>query len=334
MSNNVNHAIAFVSQLPIVEQESWQKQLSQLLPNENIVLAGQLTNEQKQQCIIAIVANPDPQELMQFSHLLWCQSLWAGVDALVSAFSPKIAQGALINKGMGDDVINFKISRLIDPRLAQTMSEAVLTWTLYLHREMHHYQQQQSKVVWRQLEYKLARERTVGILGMGELGKVSALRLKANGFTVLGWSRNEKQIEGISCLSGEKGLKALARQSNIIVCLLPLTTETQHLINQMFLQELPHKACIINFARGGIINNDDLLYFLKNEQFSHAVLDVFDHEPLALTSEFWHHPQITVLPHISAPTDRYTATTIVADNINHYRQTGHFPPCIDLVKGY
>ncbi|MCJ8318059.1 MAG: glyoxylate/hydroxypyruvate reductase A [Colwellia sp.] len=330
----INPAIAFISQLPLDEQASWQKQLSQSLPNETIVLAGQLTNEQKQQCNIAIVANPDPQELMQFSHLLWCQSLWAGVDALVSAFSPRVANDNLVNKASNANHVNFSISRLIDPLLAQTMSEAVLTWTLYLHREMHQYQQQQRSVFWRPLDYKLASERTVGILGLGELGKVSALRLKANGFNVLGWSRNKKDIKDVCCLSGEQGLKTLAQQSNIIVCLLPLTADTQHLINQMFLQELPPQACIINFARGGIINNDDLLSFLKNDPLSYAVLDVFDQEPLSLTSEFWHHPQITVLPHISAPTNRQTATTIVADNINHYRQTGQLPPCIDLALGY
>ena len=327
-------SIAFISQLPIDEQKSWQKQLSKLLPNESIVLAGQLTDEQKQQCSIAIVADPDPQEVMQFTHLFWCHSLWAGVDSLVSAFNPEAGANGMANKTSNTDGLKFNISRLIDPRLAQTMSEAVLTWTLYLHREMHIYQQQQNKAIWQQLDYRLAGDRTIGILGLGELGKTSALRLKENGFNVLGWSRNKKQIKGVSCLSGVLGLTKLAQQSDIIVCLLPLTADTQHLINKEFLQELPTKACIINFARGGIINNDDLLYFLKNEQLSHAVLDVFEHEPLALASEFWHHPQVTVLPHVSAPTDRYTAAAIVAENIKKFRQTGELPPCVDLASGY
>lgn len=326
--------IAFISQLPVTEQETWVEQLTRQLPNETVVLAQRLTKAQKQQCLIAIVANPDPHEVRKFEQLLWCQSLWAGVDSLVSAFSANGSANTTENIVAADNAVKFKISRLIDPRLAQTMSEAVLTWILYLHREMHKYQQQQHKAIWRQLEYTLANERTVGILGLGELGKTCALRLKANGFNVLGWSRNDKQIKDICCFSGEEGLKALAQQSELIVCLLPLTTDTHHLINKTFLNELPSQASIINFARGGIINNDDLLSFLNNEPNSHAVLDVFESEPLVTESELWHHQQITVLPHISAPTDRHTATAIVADNINHYRQTGQLPICIDLVRGY
>jgi glyoxylate/hydroxypyruvate reductase A len=328
-----NQVIVFISQLPIDNQYSWVKQLSEQLPDENIVLAKNLTKQQKEQCIIAIVANPDPAEVMQFTQLLWCQSLWAGVDALVRAFSSP-ADNCDMNKAGRLNRINFKISRLIDPQLAQTMSEAVLTSTLFLHRQMHVYQQQQKKAVWRQFAHKVASERTVGILGLGELGKTSALRLKANGFNVLGWSRSEKKINDICCLSGEQGLKTLAQQSDVVVCLLPLTSDTQHLIDREFLQELPPHACIINFARGGIISNDDLLGFLRNKPTSHAVLDVFDHEPLPQESKFWHHGQITVLPHISAPTNRLTASIIVADNINHYRATGQLPLCIDLVKGY
>jgi len=326
--------IAFISQLPLDEQYSWVKQLSKQLPDENIVLAKSLTKKQKEQCVIAIVANPEPKEVLEFTQLLWCQSLWAGVDALVSTFSPLVAKNLDTKKVGSIANVNFKISRLIDPQLAQTMSEAVLTWTLYLHREMHIYQQQQKKAIWRQLDHKLATERTVGILGLGELGEASALRLKSNGFNILGWSRSEKKINDIRCLSGEQGLIKLAQQSDIVVCLLPLTSDTQHLIGQEFFKELPPQACIINFARGGIINNDDLLRFLRNKPLSHAVLDVFDYEPLPKDSEFWHHGQITVLPHISAPTNRLTASIIVADNINHYCATGQLPICIDLVKGY
>ena len=329
-----NEVIAFISQLPIDNQYTWVKQLSKQLPNENIVLAKNLTKQQKEHCIIAIVANPDPEEVMQFTQLLWCQSLWAGVDALVDAFSAFVANNCNKSKAGTFNRINFKISRLIDPQLALTMSEAVLTWTLYLHRDMHIYQQQQNKAIWRQLDSTLATERTVGVLGLGELGRTSALRLKANGFNVLGWSRSEKKINGLCCLSGEQGLKELAEQSDIVICLLPLTSNTQHLIDQDFLQKLPARAFIINFARGGIINNDDLLRFLREQPLSHAVLDVFDLEPLSKESEFWHHEQVTVLPHISAPTNILTASTIVADNINNYRATGQLPICIDLAKGY
>ncbi len=324
--------IAFISQLPLVEQETWITHLSEQLPNENIVLAKNLTQAQKSTITIAIVANPEHQELLNYKNLLWCQSLWAGVDSLVSAFTDSTKQkDGIDNK---ESRVDCKVSRLIDPLLAQTMSEAVLTWVLYLHREMHLYKEQQEQSLWRQIDYKLASDRTVGILGLGELGQVSAQRLKNNGFNVIGWSRSEKKIEGVHCLSGKQGLEEIAQKSDIVICLLPLTIDTRHLINRQFLQALPKRACIINFARGGIINNEALLSSLKNEQLAHAVLDVFDNEPLDKNSEFWQHKNITVLPHISAPTNMFTASKIVANNVNNFRLTGKLPLCIDLAQGY
>ena len=326
-----NSVIAFISQLPLHEQEAWMTQLSEQVPNEKIILAEHLTQQQKLQVSIAIVANPAPQYVLELTHLIWCQSLWAGVDSLVTAFTspPK-------KDGEDNDIngLDFKISRLIDPRLAQTMSEAVLTWTLYLHREMHHYKCQQYQSLWRQIDYTLASDRTVGILGLGELGQTSALRLKNNGFNVLGWSRSDKQIEGIDCFSGKQGLKKLAQKSDIVICLLPLTKYTRHIINTEFLNALPMQACVINFARGGIINNDDLFRCLQTEQLAHVVLDVFDSEPLDKSNSFWQHKKVTVLPHISAPTDMLTASEIVARNIKNFRSTGKLPICIDLSKGY
>ena len=321
-----NRIIAFISQLALTEQENWVRQLSELLPDENIVLANALTQEQKQQCEIAIVANPDPSVVKQFTHLKWCQSLWAGVDSLLAAF--KHSQQVL------DDNINFKLSRLIDPQLAQTMSEAVLTWVLYFHRDMHLYQQQQNNAVWHQIDYKLASERTVGILGLGELGQSSALRLIDNGFNVIGWSRNEKHINGVHCISGEQGLAELAVKSDIVVCLLPLTPSTRSLINENFLQQLAKDTCIINFARGGVINTPDLLNALNNKMLAHAVLDVFDQEPLSSNSPLWQHNNITILPHISAPTHIKSASAIVADSIKKYRKTGQLPICVNLNQGY
>ncbi|AOW78157.1 glyoxylate/hydroxypyruvate reductase A [Colwellia sp. PAMC 20917] len=314
--------ITFVSQLAQQEQDAWLALLSTKLPNEAIKLDKDLSVEQKLQCEIAIVANPDPNILSQYPKLIWVQSLWAGVDALVSQLSD--------NK----PTPSFKLVRLIDPILAQTMSEAVLTWVLYLHRDMPKYLQQQKSAQWLQHRYLLPQERTLGILGLGELGKLSALRLHDNGFNVLGWSQSDKLINGITCYSGDEGLVTMVKQTDILICLLPLTSATYQLINDDLLTNLPPGASIINFARGGIVANHDLINHLANGNIEHAILDVFQQEPLDKSDALWSNEKITVLPHISAPTHFESAGEIVTNNIKKYRSNDQIPIYIDWNKGY
>jgi glyoxylate/hydroxypyruvate reductase A len=314
--------IAFVSQLSQREQADWLALLSAKLPNECIKLDQDLSDKERLQCEIAIVANPEPTILSQYPKLIWVQSLWAGVDALVSQLSKNKSEPP------------FKLVRLIDPTLAQTMSEAVLTWVLYLHRNMPKYLQQQQSALWLQHRYVLPQERTVGFLGLGQLGKCSALRLHDNGFNVLGWSQSEKLINGVNCYSGDDGLLAMVKQCNILICLLPLTPNTYQLINNSLLRNLPLGASVINFARGGIVANGDLIQCLDSGHIKHAILDVFEQEPLDEGDAFWSHKKVTVLPHISAPTHFASAGEIVASNIGEYRSNGQLPVFIDWQQGY
>jgi len=314
----VKKNIAFIGQIPRAEQCLWLEQLHIQLPNEVIKPINELSTPQLQQCEVAIVANPDPQQLSLLPNLIWVQSLWAGVDALVTHFKQA----------------KFKLVRLIDPRLAETMAEAVLTWVLYFHRDLHLYATQQKNKQWFQHPYRVPSECSVGILGLGELGQKSAMRLLNNGFKVSGWSRSKKSIPEVKCYSGEQGLYKLAQQCQIIICLLPLTDNTRHLINDRFMKQLKQGSIIINFARGGIINNADLLANLDSNHLAHAVLDVFEKEPLSMNSHLWQQPNITVLPHISAPTHCLSACEIVAKNIKSYRQTGEIPKFVDFARGY
>lgn len=310
--------VAFVSQLSKKDQYLWLQALNTQLPDITILPIENLSAEELNQCKIAIVANPDPDEVALLPNLIWIQSLWAGVDALAACFSHA----------------TFKLVRLVDPMLAKTMSEAVLTWVLYFHRDMHIYAEQQIKQQWLQHNYRSPNACSVGILGLGELGKKSAIRLRDNGFTVSGWSLNEKFISGVKSYSGNTGLFELAQHCQIIVCLLPLTDQTKHLLNTTFFKNLKQGSIIINFSRGGLIENKDLLIYLDIGHLAHAVLDVFDEEPLNENNPFWKHPKVTVLPHVSAPTSLVSACEIVANNIQHYQLTGDVPVSVDFNKGY
>ncbi|HEX8046987.1 2-hydroxyacid dehydrogenase [Rhizobium sp.] len=310
--------IALVTRISDEAEHLWLEALSLRMPEEKIVSFRHLNEEDRATVDIAIVANPDPMDLARLPGLTWIHSLWAGVERLVSE--------------IGDSTL--PVVRLVDPQLSRTMAEAVLAWTYYLFRDMPAYARFQRERSWQQLPYRRPEQITVGLLGLGALGEAAAHRLTDAGFKVIGWSRSAKDIEGVETHSGDDGLNAVLRRSDILVCLLPLTSETRGLLNAERLALLPANASLINFARGPIVVSEELLQALDAGRLNHAVLDVFDVEPLPSDAPFWDHPRITVLPHISAPTDRETAAALVADNIRTFRRTASLPSIVDFARGY
>ncbi len=310
--------IAVVTRLDSDAENEWLARMATLLPEETLVAFRAMNATQKETAEIAIVANPDPAEVAALPQLVWIHSLWAGVEKLVADLGPFAPP----------------IVRLVDPELSRVMAEAVLAWTYYLHRDIPTYRAQQTQRQWQPLPYRHPSRVNVGILGLGALGVAAADRLLGAGFTVSGWSRSPKLIGGVECVHGETGLRQLLQTADIVVCLLPLTPDTKGLLHAGRLKDMKGGASLINFARGPIIPSEDLVRSLDRRHLSHAVLDVFDQEPLSGESDLWTHPRITVLPHISAPTDRDSAAQIVAGNIRAYRTTGLLPRTVDFGRGY
>jgi glyoxylate/hydroxypyruvate reductase A len=310
--------VPFISTLPKADIDQWLKVLKKKLPKERIVKFSSLKKSDYKKIDIAIVANPNPNEVKQLVNLRWIQSVWVGVEKLVESFKDE----------------KVKIVRLVDPEMNRTMSEAVLSWVLYLHRDMHFYKIQQNKRLWKEADYIKPSKKTVSIIGLGELGMASAKKLIENSFNVCGWSRGKKNIKKVKSFTGKLGLKNMLKQTDILVCLIPLTKKTKYLLNSKTLSYLKRGASIINFARGAIINEKDLVKYLNSGKIKHAVLDVFEKEPLSKKSILWKHKSVTVLPHISANTDIETASNIVCKNIKIYRLKNKIPKSIDLVRGY
>jgi glyoxylate/hydroxypyruvate reductase len=310
--------VPFISMLPKADIDQWLKILKKKLPKERIVKFSNLKKSDYKKIDVAIVANPNPNEVKKLVNLKWIQSVWVGVEKLVESFK-------------GEKV---KIVRLVDTEMNRTMSEAVLSWVLYLHRDMHYYQVQQNKRVWKEADYIKPSKKIVSIIGLGELGSASAAKLIENGFNVCGWSRGKKNIKKVKSFTGELGLKNMLKQTDILVCLIPLTTKTKYLLNYKTLSYLKKGSSIINFARGAIINANDLVKHLNSGRIKHAVLDVFEQEPLPKTSVLWKHKNVTVLPHISAHTDMDTASSIVCKNIKMYRLKNRIPKSVDMARGY
>ncbi|MFJ3054615.1 2-hydroxyacid dehydrogenase [Herbaspirillum sp. NPDC087042] len=310
--------IPFVSQGDAASVATWLQALRSAMPDEELLAFSELNEVQRAQCRLAIVANPDPAQLKLLPQLQWVHSVWAGVERLVA--------------DLGDS--GLQLTRLVDPRLAATMAEAVLAWSLYLHRDMPAYARQQREARWDSLDYVLPEQRRIGLLGLGALGEAAAQALRQARFPVSGWSRSPRSVAGVQTYSGMEGLDQLLKESDILVCLLPLTEDTRGLLGAERLALLPAQAQLINFARGPIIDDAALRVALDAGQVRHAVLDVFAIEPLPSTAWQWSHPGVTVLPHCSAPTDCQTASAIVAANIAHYRNSGEIPANVDLKRGY
>lgn len=311
-------AIAFICAPGYAFAQPWRAALQAAMPQERIVALDALDAQARAACEFAIVANPDPRELAALPQLKWVHSVWAGVERLVEDLQHSPVE----------------IVRLVDPQLAETMAEAVLAWTLYLHRDMPRYARQQAAGQWLEHDYVRPQEKTVALLGLGELGLACAARLLAAGFQVAGWSRSRKAVPGVQCFAGDDELPALLAAADILVCLLPLTPQTRDMLDARALSQLKPGASLINFARGAIVDDHALRAALDSGQIAHAVLDVFRAEPLPAAQWQWQHPQVTVLPHISAPTNRHTAAAIVAANVGRYRATGALPVVVDKQRRY
>lgn len=225
------------------------------------------------------------------------------------------------------------IVRLDDVMLKNEMSEFVLLQVLSHHRNMHLYQAQQRKRLWRQHLQQPAHETCVGIMGLGTLGRHCAITLRQLNFQVKGWSYSKKSCAGVTCY-GHNELSDFLQGLDILVCLLPLTPQTRGIVNADVFQQLPQGAAFVNVGRGDLIVEADILAALASGQLSHAYLDVFSNEPLAASHVFWQHEQITVTPHIASQTWPPTSAQHVIDNIVRYERGEPMQPIYDYDKGY
>ncbi|MBU0862395.1 MAG: glyoxylate/hydroxypyruvate reductase A, partial [Alphaproteobacteria bacterium] len=189
--------------------------------------------------------------------------------------------------------------------------------------------------VWRDTVYPpLAKDRPITVLGLGALGAACGQALAALGFPVTGWSRSQKQIDGLTCLSGDDGLTTALSGAQGIVLLLPQTPATDSILNARSLALLEPGAFIVNPGRGPLIDDAALLAALGSGQVGAATLDVFRKEPLAADDPYWSHPRVTVTPHIASTTRPDTAAQVIAENIRRGEAGLPFLHLVDRKAGY
>ena len=261
----------------------------------------------------------DMAELRRYPNLRLICSMGAGVDHLLRPPGPPPGT---------------PVARLVDVMLTTQMGEWVLLNTLRFHRQDLDYRAQQAARVWDELDAPVTAERRVGILGLGALGSHAAGMIRAAGFPVSGWSRRAKSIEGVTCFAGPEGLDAMVRQTDILVCLLPLTPATRGIIDAGLLARLPRGAFVINGARGGHVVDADLIAALDTGHIAGAALDVFEPEPLPAEHPYWAHPRVIMTPHAASITIPRSAAPQVVDNIRRARAGEPLLNLVDFSAGY
>ena len=281
------------------EDAAWKEAMVARLPGAKIVTGD---DNYDPETIDYALFWKQPQGLIKtLSNLKAIFSLGAGVDHVVS--SPSLPA-------------DLPVIRLEDAGMADQMVQYHLYAALHFMRDFDIYSDQQAKADWTQHPVARISKCRIGVMGLGALGAAVATALSSLGFGVSGWSRSMKAIDGITTFAGKETLGEFLGQSDILICLLPRTTETENVLNSTTLSFLPKGAAIINAARGAMINEADLLRALDTGHLRGAFLDVAVTEPLPESHPFWDHPKIRITPHIAAETRIEESVEQIAENID------------------
>ena len=271
----------------------------------------------------AAVWKPAQGELAAFPNLRVIFNLGAGVDALMADSSlPKVP---LVRVAVAD--------------LTDRMAEYVVLHVLMHHRQELYLRACQREKRWKPRFQWPASAISVGIMGLGTLGTNAAEVLRRLGFRVSGWSRSPRQIDGIACFHGKAQLEAFLRRTDVLVCLLPLTPDTRHILNRELFAGLNRNSpmgapVLINAGRGGLQAEADILECLDDGTLGAASLDVFATEPLPADNPFWTHPKVVLTPHNAADTDPDEISKYVARQIQRFEAGERLENVVDPARGY
>lgn len=259
-----------------------------------------------------------PDDLHRLSNLEILFSIGAGIDQMKT-------------DGLSPDVL---VVRMVEEGITRMMQEYVTLGVLALHRQWPLYIAQQKQARWEAYDLVSVADRRIGILGLGMMGAAVIERLKPFGFPISGWSRSPRSIDGIRCLHGAAGLSTLLAETDILICLLPLTPETSGILDADLFAQLPAGAGLVHVGRGQHLDHAALLAALDSGHLSGAVLDVTEPEPLPSDHRLWAHPKVILTPHIASKVEAEPAARAVIENLRRHRSG--LPPIglVDRSRGY
>lgn len=293
---------------------SWVDALSRELPDASI----RIWPQRDANTDYALVWKPPPAMIVALSGARAVFNLGAGVDAIADST---------------DWPPGVPLVRLEDAGMAEQMAEYVTYAVLRCYREFGAYEAAQTAAQWDVRPRQDKRSFGIGLLGMGVLGTHVARALLGFGFPLACWSSTRKDLLGVASYTPDQ-LDAFLASSRVLVCMLPLTRATQGLLDRHRLSRLPRGAFVVNVARGALIVERDLIAQIDNGHLAGAMLDVFETEPLPPEHPFWHHPGITLTPHVSAVTSVAQSVEQIAAKIRRLEVGLPISGVVDAARGY
>jgi glyoxylate/hydroxypyruvate reductase A len=268
----------------------------------------------------ALVWDPDPGRLAAMPKLKVVFGSGAGVDGIIA--DPTYPR-------------HIPLVRMSIPAATERMGEFCCWAALCLLKDARRMAIAQAERRWDYFEPPFrASQRTVGIMGLGNMGERSAAMLRGIGFPVIGWSRSRKSVPGVESFAGAGELDAFLARTDILLCLLPATPETRHIISAATLAKLPRGAGYIGAGRGMQQNLDDIVAALDDGQLAGAVLDVFEPEPLPTDHPLWQHKRAIVTAHVASLPSRMERSAAVAAAIAGFERGERLPNLFDHARGY
>ena len=295
----------------------WAHDIAAALPDADIVLWH--PGESTRPCDYAVLWAPPPALLDGLAHARAIFLMGAGADSLLR---------------FGEALPHVPIVRLGDAGMGEQMADYVTYAVLRYFRRFDDYERLASQDIWNPLPLYEKRDFTVGVLGLGRLGVPVLRRVQQLGFPVRGWSRTSKDLPGVETYSGMDALEPFLAGTRVLVCLLPLTADTNNLLDRARLSQLPIGAYVVNVARGALLAEPDLLALIRTNHIAGATLDVFRNEPLPAPHPFWGEPRITITPHVSAVTLREPAVRQIAAKIVRLERGEAVDDVVDRALGY
>jgi glyoxylate/hydroxypyruvate reductase A len=304
------------------ETEPWVERFRRLLPDRKIVVTGEPFDRR----IVRYAATwgPKPGSLSGLPLLEAIFSLGAGVDHLMSY----------------PDLPDVPIVRVAHDDLTHRMSEYVVMHCLMHLRDQIRYDAQQRERIWEDdPSPPTAPDVRIGIMGFGNLGQDAAHKLKVMGFDVAGWSRTPKIVDGFTVHAGAEGLDPFLARTDILVTLIPLTSETRGIISRDLLRRLARDGALggpvlVNPGRGGLQVEEDILESLNDGTLKAASLDVFETEPLPAERPLWAHPRVLISPHNAATSTPDATARYIAEQIRRHEAGQAFQNVVDRHRGY
>jgi len=254
-----------------------------------------------------------------------------------------VSVGAGVDWLLADPTLPYvPLVRFVDPDLTGRMAEYVVLNVLHHHRRMTEYREMQTLGMWKYLPEPAAQDLRVGLMGLGVLGAASAQALRPFGYQVRGWSRTAKSLDGVACFHGSTQLEPFLADTDILVVLLPLTSDTRGILNRALFRGLSLRGrspllpgpVLINAGRGGLQIDADIIAALRAGQLYAASLDVFETEPLPADSPFWSHPRVVITPHNAAESAPAAIARYALRQMQAQRQGLRLENLVHRARGY